>query len=99
MNGFKVDPGVLEGIAKTLRDAAQDLDKAGETVPRTPDAGDATPAIAAIMAQLVDNAGQLVLGLTAASDAAANAGTSYLETDSEAADGFAGAPSGTVRGK
>lgn len=98
MNSFKVDPVVLEGITTTLRGAAQDLDKAGETAPRTPDAGDATPAIAAIMAQLVDNAGQLVLGLAAASDAVANAGTSYLETDSEAADRFAGAPSGTMHG-
>lgn len=50
------------------------------------------------MAQLVDNAGQLVLGLAAASDAVANAETSYLETDSEAVDRFAGAPSGTVHG-
>lgn len=99
MTGFTVDPGVLEGITTTLRGAAQDLDEAGETAPRTPDAGDATPAVAAIMAQLVDNAGQLVLGLAAASDAVANAEASYVETDSDAADGFAGAPSGTVHGK
>lgn len=70
MTGYEVDPGVLEGTASTLRNASSDLDKVGNSLPETPDAGDATPASAAMLAQLTDNAGQMVLGLAAAVESA-----------------------------
>lgn len=98
MSGHDADPGVIDGIARTLRDASSDLDAVGNSVPPTPDAGDATPAIAAILAQLSDNAGQLVLGLVAVGDTVSSASTRYAEDDGAARDAFAGADaSGDLR--
>lgn len=91
MTGYEVDPGVLKGIAGTLRNASSDLDQVGNSVPEIPEAGDATPALAAILAQLTDNAGQLVLGLAAAGESVSSAGTRYADDDAAARDTFAGA--------
>lgn len=91
MTGHEADPGVIDGIARTLRDAGTDLDSVGGSLPATPDAGDATPALAAILAQLSDNAGQLVVGLAAAGDTVSDAGARYSEDDAAARDTFAGA--------
>jgi len=91
MTGYEVDPDVLEGMASTLRNASSDLDKVGNALPETPDAGDATPAIAAMLAQLTDNAGQMVLGLAAAGESASQAASRYAADDAAARDTFAGA--------
>lgn len=91
MNGHEADPGVIDGIARTLRNASTQLDRAGNSVPETPDAGDATPALAAVLAQLSDNAGQLVLGLAASGDTVATASSRYAEDDAAARDEFASA--------
>lgn len=59
-----------------------------------PDGGDATPELAAVLAQLSDNAGQLVLGLAASGDTVATASSRYAEDDATARDEFAGAKAG-----
>lgn len=91
MNGHEADPGVIDGIARTLRNASTQLDRAGNSVPETPDGGDATPALAAVLAQLSDNAGQLVLGLAASADTVATASSRYAEDDATAREELAGA--------
>lgn len=95
MSGHEVDDGVLDGIANTLQGAGADLDELSQSVPDPPDAGEAGPAIAGIVAQLVDNAGQLVAGLSAMGEAIAEAGVDYAEFEASAADEFAGI-TGTV---
>ncbi|MGH3451391.1 MAG: hypothetical protein ACRDQW_11845 [Haloechinothrix sp.] len=98
MSGHEADPGVIDGVARTLRNAGTQLDEIGGSVPATPDAGDAGPAIATILAQLTDNAGQLVLGLAAAGDTVATASSQYADDDAAARDTFAGArSSGSAR--
>ncbi|SFQ21592.1 hypothetical protein SAMN05421810_105207 [Amycolatopsis arida] len=82
--GFRAEPGVLDGIASTLRTAAGRLDEVGNSTPPTPDAGDASAAVAVILAKLTDSAGQLVIGTAAAGDAVADGGATYAETDASA---------------
>lgn len=82
--GHRVDSGVLEDIASTLRQASDHLDNAGGSAPAAPDAGQASPAVAAILATLVDNAGQLVVATAAAGDAVAKGGQAYLDQEDEA---------------
>jgi hypothetical protein len=79
--GHRVDHGVLDGISSTLRHASTDVDGLASSVPSTPDAGNGTAAIANIMAKLVDNAGQFVIGTAAAADAVGSANSSYAEND------------------
>ncbi|MDV6012952.1 hypothetical protein [Haloechinothrix sp. LS1_15] len=85
MSGHRVDDGVLEAIATTLGGAGTDLDELGGSVPDPPDAGEAGPAIAGIVSQLVDNAGQLALGLSVMSEAIAEAGVDYADYEAETA--------------
>lgn len=84
VSGHEVDHGVLDGIASTLRNASSSLDSVGNSMPGTPDAGDATAAITGIMARIVDNAGQLVIGAAAAGDAVATANAAYQKNDAAA---------------
>lgn len=85
-DGFQVDPGVLEDIASTLRHTSNQLDSSAESAPAPPDAGKASPAVAAILAKLVENAGQLVVATAAAGDAVAKGGAAYVEQDAQARD-------------
>lgn len=39
MSGHDADFGVIDGIARTLRNASSDLDKVGNSILATPDAG------------------------------------------------------------
>ncbi len=86
MSGPKVDHDVLDGIAGTLRNASSDVDKLGNSVPGTPDAGVGTPAVAGILAHLVENASALVLGAAGAGDDVASANGSYREQDHAAGE-------------
>ncbi|MGH3519870.1 MAG: hypothetical protein ACRDQ7_21285 [Haloechinothrix sp.] len=86
--GHGAEAGALDGIARILRNASSDLDSVGDSLPGTPDAGDGTPAITGIMARIVDNAGQLVIGAAAAGDAVAEVRETYDEDDAAARDSF-----------
>jgi hypothetical protein len=90
--GPEVDYGVLDGIASALRNASSAVDATGNSVPGTPDAGDGTPAITGIMARLVDNAGQLVIGAAAAADAIVETNVAYQENDAAAANDVSNVP-------
>lgn len=92
--GFEVDPGVLDGIASTLRKTSADVDALGNSVPVAPDAGLGTPAIIGILARLVDNAGQLVVGTAAAGDDVATAAREYQDIDAQAREDLHGIAGG-----
>ncbi|MFC0112852.1 hypothetical protein [Kibdelosporangium aridum] len=87
----EVDAGVLDGIASTLRRASMDVDALGNSVPAAPDGGDGTPAVLGIVARLVDNAGQLVIGAAAAAEAVAKGNALYQGNESETAAKLHGA--------
>lgn len=95
--GFEVDPGVLDGIASTLRNASADVDALGSSVPGTPDAGLGTAAVAGILAHLTANAGQLVVGAGAAGDEVADAARKYQELDAQAREDLHNASGGAER--
>lgn len=86
--GFHADPGVIEGISRTLRNAADDLDRVGSSVPSAPDAGEVTGYMAGALAKLTEAAGEMVVGAAAAGDAVADAGRQYVESDSAAREGL-----------
>ncbi|PRX44545.1 hypothetical protein B0I33_11154 [Prauserella shujinwangii] len=86
MSGHDVDYDVLDGIASTLRNASADVDALGNSVPGTPDAGDATPAVTGILAHLVENASAFVLGAAGAGDDVASANAAYRDQDAAARD-------------
>lgn len=76
----------LDNISRSLADAGNDLDSASTSIPTSVDGGCGTPAILGILAKLVDNTGQLVVGVKAVSDAVASANTSYLQQDGTSAE-------------
>lgn len=81
MNGFEVDFGVLDGIANILGNASANVDDLGRSVPSTPDAGDGSPAMAGILAHLLENACTLILGLAGASEDVTLTNSAYQQMD------------------
>lgn len=87
-DGFQADPGELASMASMLRDAGSALDSAGSGMPGTPDAGEVTADLTAVMSHLADSAGELVLAVSAAGDAVAQGGTDYAAMDSSGRQSF-----------
>ncbi|KAA0022475.1 hypothetical protein [Antrihabitans cavernicola] len=81
-----VDHEALDSISRTLGAAGMDVDSVGSSAPSGVDGGDGTPALLGILAHLTDAAGQLVVSLSAASSAVAEANSSYRGQDGENAD-------------
>ena len=73
-------------LSRTLTDASESLDTVGRSVPGTPDAGMATPIVTAVLAHMVDNASELMLGLAGAGDDVTEANQTYQENDAAARD-------------
>jgi len=76
----------LTKIAASLTDAGTVLESASASVPTSVDGGSGAPAILGILARLVDNTGQLVVGVNAVGAAIVSANNSYLGRDEEAAE-------------
>lgn len=87
---FKADPGVLDGMARTLRDAGTTLDSVGGSAPGTPDAGPLSGEMAELMALFTGAAGELVIRVSAAGDAVADGGETYVDTDQSAGENLSG---------
>lgn len=79
------DPEVLAAVAEGLRRTGQAVDQTGGTRPLTPDAGEQTAVMAAVLAHVFDGAANLVLGMLEAADRVDTAGTRYLNQDDNAA--------------
>lgn len=76
----------LNKISQSLARAGADLDGASASAPRSVDGGWGTPAILGILAQLTENAGELVIAVKAVADGVASASASYLKHDEAGAE-------------
>lgn len=76
----------LDKISQSLSNAGADLDSASASAPTPVDGGWGTPAITGILAQLTDNAGQLVVAVKAVADGIASASASYRGQDGAGAE-------------
>jgi hypothetical protein len=83
---FYVNHESLNKISASLSSAATDLDGASASAPTFVDGGWGTPAILGILAQLTENAGQLVVAVKAVANGVATASASYLAQDGAGAD-------------
>jgi len=81
--GFTADQGVIEETASILRSGADSLESSGRTPP-APDAGELTGVMGSVMSKLVNAAGELSTGTSAAADAVAEGGRTYAEADDAA---------------
>ncbi|MCV7363098.1 hypothetical protein [Mycolicibacterium neworleansense] len=76
----------LDKISQSLSSASSDLDSASASAPASVDGGLGTPAILGILAQLTDNAGQLVIAVKAVANGVASASASYRGQDEAGAE-------------
>ncbi|MBB4853577.1 hypothetical protein HNP40_000943 [Mycobacteroides chelonae] len=81
-----VDHDSLDMISNSLSDAGKDLDSVSGSSPDSVDGGLGAPAILGILGRIVDNAGQLVVAVTAAGAAVAAANSNYRTLDEAAAE-------------
>jgi hypothetical protein len=86
----RADLVTLQSVAGRLRQAGETLDELGARVPPTPQAGDLTPDIGALIGHLTDVCGNLVVGLKEAGDRVEQARRAYDGTDTSAAAGLGG---------
>jgi hypothetical protein len=87
---FDVDPALLGGIAGRLRRAGDELDALGGSMPDTPDAGEVSGALGAVLAHLAAGAGNLVVGLREVGDRVTSSRDGYVDADTDAARGYRG---------
>ena len=90
MTDLHVDPVLLDGIADRLRRCGDTLNAAGAGAPATPDAGQDTATIAAIVAALCDSSANLVDGLLETGARVTAARQAYVSEDSAAAGNISG---------
>jgi hypothetical protein len=81
-----VDHDALQGIARALDQAGADLDATSTSAPGDVDAGEGTAAILGILARMTEDAGELVVGLSAAGSAVTQANAAYTTQDVATAD-------------
>ncbi|MEU8242516.1 hypothetical protein AB0C07_30050 [Actinoplanes missouriensis] len=79
-----VDLVLLESISDRLRRSGSSLRGTTAGGPRTPDAGEATPIFAELLAQLSESSAGLAAGLSEAGNRVREAGQTYASEDSAA---------------
>ena len=89
-NELYTDPNTLQALAQRLRSAGESLDSCGGEAPDAPDAGPLSGDLAAVIAHLAGGAGQLVVGLHAASEAVRQSREEYLNSDQAAGQRLGG---------
>lgn len=78
---YRVDPDLLEQLARTLREGGSAVESAGGSMPGAPDAGPATAAMLGAMARLAQSAGTLVEGVGAAAETVCANAASYRDQE------------------
>ncbi|MFI0466854.1 hypothetical protein ACH347_22465 [Saccharopolyspora sp. 5N102] len=89
MTGFNVSPGLLDGVAQSMRDASSSLDSAATDTP-PPQAGAVTPDVIAGLATLCTTTAAIVKGLAALGAAVSECAATYSTTDQDQAAGVSG---------
>lgn len=82
---MEADPVVLSRTAEGLRRSGQALDAAGASKSSALDGGEDTALMQAVLAHLVESAGNVVVGLQETADRVDMAGSTYLAQDTNAA--------------
>lgn len=82
--GTNADLAALDAIARKLGQAGDQLDSAGRSAPKAPDAGEVTALIGGVLAHLSDGAGNLVVGLKEAGDRVRQSREAYQSQDAAA---------------
>lgn len=85
MSDIDTSTEVLERIRDALSGAATRLDTLAAALPALPDAGDATPDIAEILAELLNRAGEIGTGSHAATQVMDLTRAAYTETETRIA--------------
>lgn len=83
MSEIHVNIAALPGIADGLDSAADGIEGLSSGVPSGVDAGPMTPVVSAMLAQVVDSAGNVSTSAGAAADAVRRAHTYYQRTDAD----------------
>ncbi|WP_229070318.1 hypothetical protein [Actinoplanes sp. DH11] len=85
-----VDLVLLESISDRLRRSGEALRATGTRTPRTPDAGEATPIFAELLAQLSESSAGLAAGLRDAGTRVSEAGQAYATEDTASGQRISG---------
>ena len=88
--GTQADLPSMDSMARRLSESAQALDAVGKSSPGLPNAGDVSGIMGAAIAHLTGSAGNLVLGLTGASEEVSQARQQYTSADQSAATSLRG---------
>jgi hypothetical protein len=81
VDGYTVDPALLQRLGRSLRSSGESLDALGKSVPGTPDAGELSADMAKAIGLLAEAAGELSVRLCAAGDAVARGGSVYADAE------------------
>jgi hypothetical protein len=88
--GTDADLPALAAIARRLSQSADELDELGENLPSLPNAGDVSGVMGSVIAHLTEIAGNMVVGMKAASDQVTKSHQDYASNDRAAAQSFWG---------
>lgn len=83
---LRADPGVLDGIASSLRGAAGDLEGLGGSVPAAPDAGEASGPLGELISHLLENAAKYASAVSEVAGSVAEGSTDFMNTDQSASE-------------
>jgi hypothetical protein len=88
--GTDVDLPTLEEIARRLSTSGDALDALGKSAPGVPNAGDVSGLMGGVIAHLTECAGNMVVGMKAASDEVSKSRQEYVSKDHAAAQSLRG---------
>lgn len=85
---LSVDPALLESLASKLRASGTGLNDAGAAQPPSPDGGDMTADMTALMSIFAEATGQLAMGMAWTGDEVAAGRGEYTESEHAAHGSF-----------
>jgi hypothetical protein len=88
--GTDADLPTLEEIARRLSASGDALDALGKSAPGVPAAGDVSGVMGGVIAHLTESAGNMVVGMKAASDEVSKSRQEYASKDEAAAQSLRG---------
>jgi hypothetical protein len=88
MADLHADDGALAAIAKGLLAAAESVGALAGSVPAEPDAGEAAPVVATVLANLLVGAGELTEAAAAMATGVQESATAYRAAETRTRDGL-----------
>jgi hypothetical protein len=90
MPGTDAELPVLDSIARRLSQSGDALDALGRSAPGVPNAGDVSAMMGGVIAHMAETAGNMVVGMKAASDEVSKSRQAYVSKDQASARSFRG---------